>query len=264
MIKIILIGALGRMGRALMRSAFHSKDAEIVSVVESPDCEFVGKKISSAVPDSELNLQVTANMFEAMSRGDVVIDFSNPVATMECIKVAKRKELPVVIGTTGFSKPQFSEIKKYAKELPVLLSSNMSMGLNTLACLASKLTVALGDSYDVEICEMHHRNKKDAPSGTALYLASSIASAKKLGLADVLIEKREGLRDKGKIGVSVLRGGDVVGVHTVYFAGDGEIIELTHRVSDRKVFADGALEAARWLIGKEPGLYSMVDVIGIK
>jgi 4-hydroxy-tetrahydrodipicolinate reductase len=172
--------------------------------------------------------------------------------------------MPLVIGTTGFSKIQFDEIKRYSKELPVLLSSNMSIGVNLIASYAALLAQKLGDSYDIEILEMHHRNKKDLPSGTALYLASSIASGLKKNLTDIMIEKRMENRPKGKIGISSLRGGDVVGDHSVIFAGEGERIELIHKASDRAIFAKGALEAARWIIGKGPGLYSMIDVLGLK
>ena len=264
MIHIILVGALGKMGRARLRAAFNSKDAEIVSAVESQTNEYIGEKIQSAIPDSELNITISSNLFQAMAKGDVVVDFSTPVGTMESLKIARKRELPLVIGTTGFSKIQFDEIKRYAKELPIILSSNMSIGLNVLASVVSKLSTTFGENYDIEIIEMHHRNKKDAPSGSALYLASSIASGLKKGLSDMLIDKRTGERPKGKIGISSIRGGDVIGDHTVIFAGDGERLELTHRVTDRSVFAVSAIQAAKWIIGKEPGLYSMIDVLGLK
>lgn len=264
MIKVILNGALGKMGKTVLRAAFSSQDCEVVAAVEDPAHPYINKKITEAVPESELNIIVTSDHLQAMSRGDVIIDFSNTKTTLECLESALKKQLPVIIGATGFSKADFAEIKKYSKSIPVVLTSNMSVGVNILASLLGKTAPVLKDDFDVEILEMHHNQKVDSPSGTALYFASSIASSMNKKLSDVLITDRKGKRPKGKIGMSVMRGGDVAGEHTVMFLGDGERIEFTHRVSDRIVFARGALRAAKWVIGKEPGLYSMLDILNIK
>jgi 4-hydroxy-tetrahydrodipicolinate reductase len=235
-----------------------------VSAVESPENPFVDKKISEAVGDSELNINVTSNLFQAMSRGDVIIDFSTPESALECLKISKQKELPVVIGTTGFNKKQFDEIKTFSKFLPIVLTSNMSIGVNALAGLIGKRSLTLGDDYDVHISEIHHRNKKDAPSGTALYLASSIASAKNKNLAELLTSSKGKADSRGKISICSARAGDIAGEHTVIFAGPEERVEVTHRASDNIIFARGALQAARWIIEKAPGMYSMMDVLELK
>ncbi len=194
----------------------------------------------------------------------VAIDFTTPNASLKHARKTVDLGIPIVIGTTGFDDTQRAVIVECAVTIPVILSSNMSIGVNLLAALVEKAAAQLGPDYDIEICEMHHRRKVDAPSGTALMFGEAAAMGRGSTLTELRADQsRDGARKSGEIGFASLRGGDVAGDHTVYFAGEGERLELTHRASTRAVFAQGALRAAEWIIGKPPGLYSMRDVLGI-
>jgi 4-hydroxy-tetrahydrodipicolinate reductase len=266
MTKLILCGALGRMGRAILKASLEYSDVQVVAGVEHPDC-VRGQSLGEAVGMEEFKFApLTSNLEDVLPLGDVVVDFTgNTLSALAHAKLSVYAGKGVVIGTTGFSPQQVEELKGLSAYAPILLSPNMSLGVNLLFRLAEIAVKALKDKgFDVEILEIHHRFKKDAPSGTALKLLETVANA--LGKDPSQVGKfgREGIDPKGEeIGVMSLRGGDVVGEHTLYLLGFGERIELTHRAVSRDIFAKGTLEACRWIKGKPPGFYSMFDVLGI-
>jgi 4-hydroxy-tetrahydrodipicolinate reductase len=240
--RIILHGAAGRMGHALAAAA-----AELQLTV-------------AAVVDVNDDLAV------ALPKGDVVIDFSSPAATSRLIELAVAAGKALVIGTTGHTAAEKKRLTVVAARVPTVWAGNFSVGVNLLFALTARAARVLGDDYDAELVEMHHRQKKDAPSGTAVRLLELIREARGLG-PEALRHGRSGLtgeRIRGEIGVHALRGGDVVGDHTVVFAGPGERLELTHRAGDRAIFARGALRAAQWVVRQPPGVYDMQDVLGLK
>lgn len=241
-VRVLLLGAKGRMGQAIA-SAAQNAGVEVVAGLDLGDD-----------PGTEI-----ANC-------DVVIDFSNPGASEGLSKACREAAKPAVIGTTGHSEKERGQIEEMAKSVAVVFSPNFSVGVNTLFWLTGKAAEMLGQDFDLEITEMHHRLKKDAPSGTAKKLAEILCEARGLDYAKDVRHGREGLvgeRTGKEIGLHSVRGGDVVGDHTVTFAGAGERLELTHKAASRETFALGALRAARWVIGKPPGLYSMQDVLGL-
>jgi 4-hydroxy-tetrahydrodipicolinate reductase len=199
--------------------------------------------------------------------GDVLIDFTLPEASLDHIRECAEHGKPAVVGSTGFSKEQLAEIGKYAQKIPCVVSPNMSIGVNLCFKILEEIAKTIGEDYDMEIVEAHHRMKKDAPSGTAMKMAQVIAHAVNRNLDQVGVYARKGMigeRSKKEIGIQTLRAGDIVGEHTVMFAGKGERIELTHRAHSRDTFAAGAVRAAKWVVGKKPGLYDMQDVLGLK
>lgn len=241
-LKILLNGAQGRMGVAIQAVAAES-NAVIAAAVDLGE-------------DAEAHIDAC----------DAVIDFSFHTATLPLIEIAARHGKPVVIGTTGHDEEERKAITAYAGQLPIVWAGNYSVGVNLLFYLTGKAATILGAQYHPEVTEMHHRHKKDAPSGTAERLVEVILGARGL-TPDQVQHGRQGItgeRPDAEVGVHALRGGDVVGEHTVYFAGPGERIELTHRATDRKIFAQGAIRAAHWVLGKKPGLYNMEDVLGLR
>ena len=243
-LQIAILGASGRMGRA------------VAAIVEdSPDVAVNGLATSSTDPAA------------ALRGADVAIEFALPQATPHNLAACVAAKRPMVIGTTGHDDAQRAQVAAAAREIAIVMAPNMSLGVNLLLKLVELTAGKLDAAYDIEVFEAHHRNKKDAPSGTALALGAAAAEGRGTKLSDVAEYARQGsgeARRRGAIGFSVFRGGDVVGDHTVTFAGAGERIELTHRASDRLAFARGAVQAARWLIGRPPGLYSMQDVLGLE
>jgi 4-hydroxy-tetrahydrodipicolinate reductase len=240
-LQVTIFGASGRMGRAV-----------IAAVEESSDTAVKGTTTSSGDPAA------------ALRGADVAIEFALPQATAANLSACLATKRPFVIGTTGHDDAQRAQIAAAAREIAIVMAPNMSLGVNLLLKLVELTAGKLDASYDIEVFEAHHRNKKDAPSGTALALGAAAATGRGVKLSDVADYARYGAgeaRERGAIGFSVFRGGDVVGDHTVTFAGAGERIELTHRASDRMAFARGAVQAARWLVGRPPGLYSMQDVL---
>jgi 4-hydroxy-tetrahydrodipicolinate reductase len=202
-----------------------------------------------------------------MERGEVVIDFSSPEATLEHLRLVTQHRRAMVIGTTGFSASELDELKSLARQVPCVFSPNMSVGVNLIYKVIGEMAKTLGDDYDIEVIEAHHRLKKDAPSGTALKIAEVLARAVNRDLNQVGIYARKGLigeRTKGEIGIQAVRAGDIVGDHTILFGGMGERIEVTHRASSRDTFARGALRAARWVVRQPPGLYDMMDVLSLR
>ncbi len=244
MTKIIITGAKGRMGQALIARATHFPDLEVVGLMDR------GDDLNSSVPKS-----------------DVVIDFSSHAVTPAITELCIKHKKAIVIGTTGHSEAEKSVITKAQSAIPMVWASNFSTGVNTLFWLTRKAAEILGPDFDLEIVEMHHRLKKDAPSGTAKTLAEILADVRKLQLDKAARHGRTGIvgeRTPGEIGIHSVRGGDVVGDHTVIFANPGERLELTHKASSRETFANGALRAALWVVKQKPGLYDMQDVLGLK
>lgn len=210
---------------------------------------------------------ITDDLSGSLKAGDVLIDFTHPEASMEHIRICAELGKPLVIGSTGFTKEQMVEIGKFTQKVPCVLSPNMSIGVNLCFKVLAEIARTIGDDYDMEIVEAHHRMKKDAPSGTAVKMAQVLAQAVNRNLEDVGVYARKGMigeRTKKEIGIQTIRAGDIVGEHTVMFAGKGERIEITHRAHSRDTFAAGAVRAAKWVVGKKPGLYDMQDVLGLK
>lgn len=256
------------MGASVVSALRADEDFRVAAAFEREGSPQVGLDAGVVSGAGALNVPIASSIEEALSRGaDVVIDFTAPTASLHHAAVCAQKQVALVIGTTGFSGKAKAQLAQEAQRIPLLLAPNMSVGVNVLFRLVADAARALGPSYEVEIVEMHHRAKKDAPSGTALGLVE--LSAQALGIdasRDVIYERRGdvGARKAGTIGVQSLRGGDVVGDHTVFFLADGERLELTHRASSRDNFARGAVRAARFLVGKKPGLYDMQDVLGFR
>lgn len=264
--RLLIPGAAGRMGRMLVRTIAESGDLRLGAAMEHAGHSLLGRDAGEVAEVSPNGVAITADLATALAAADVVIDFTAPDATVNHLDQYVAAQKPIVIGTTGFSAEQRAAVVRAAERLPILLSANMSLGVNLLAELVAQAARALPAHYDAEIVELHHRLKKDSPSGTAVLLGDALARARETTLDAVAKHGREGLvgaRPTGEIGMHAVRGGDVVGDHTVYFLGPGERLELSHRASTRQTFALGALAAARWMHQRPAGLYSMKDVLGL-
>jgi 4-hydroxy-tetrahydrodipicolinate reductase len=262
--KIGIVGCTGRMGKALIEEIFLNSNCELSGGAVRPGSDFVGIDIGSLAGINPVGINSCGSLEALFENSDAVIDFSNPEVSMKCAAIAATQNKIHVIGTTGFSSEDKAKLADYAKKATIIWSANMSIGVNIIAALTEQVAAILDDHYDIEIVEMHHCHKVDAPSGTAILLGESAATGRKVPLADVARKSRDGIigaRPRGEIGFSTIRGGDVVGEHTVMFAGDGERIEITHKASSRKIFAKGAVRAALWAKGKKKGFYSMKDVL---
>jgi len=262
---IIVCGVGGRMGGALIRAAQQSVNIRVVAALDKPGSRRVGKDAGEISGAGNIGVVVCERILPAFKSNSVMIDFTNPEASLDYLKAAAILRIPIVIATTGFDAKQLSAIKRLSQRTPTLLSANTSLGINVLVALLGKAAKMLGDDYDVEIVEAHHRFKKDAPSGTALALGRSVATALKRDLNKVGINGRKGIvgaRGKKEIALLSVRAGDIVGEHTVIFGGIGERLEFIHRAHSRDTFAHGAIRAAQWLAGKKPGLYGMQDMLG--
>lgn len=260
-IKVGISGAGGRMGRRLMDLTCADSELELSAAIEMAGSPLVGKAIADLEPAAKAT---TAVMTELKGKVDVVIDFSVPEATIGLLEQIARKEAALVIGTTGFNEEQAARIKKASMLIPIVWAPNMSLGVNLLFKLAGEVAKILGTPYDIEIVEAHHNKKADAPSGTALGLAKSICEATGRDMEKDLVHGRSGRpgpRTHKEIGMHAVRMGSVVGDHSVYFCSEFERIELAHHAQNRDVFAAGALRAAKWVVGKKPGLYDMQDVL---
>ena len=268
--RILLMGAAGRMGQAITRilSSGAFPGLEIVAAVDRADSPLVGQDAGTSAGTRALGVSIVGNLTEALaSKPDVAVDFSFHVATTAAAPHMVAAGVPWVIGTTGLDEGEKALIAAAARKIPVVLSANMSLGVNLLFALVEQAARALaGRGYDCEIIERHHRRKKDAPSGTALFLGEAAAKGYGWNLKDVAVDGRSGLpgeRPEKEIGFHAIRGGDIVGDHTVLFAADGETVELSHRATSRDTLALGAIRAAAWLPGHPPALYGMRDVIGL-
>jgi 4-hydroxy-tetrahydrodipicolinate reductase len=265
MIKLCVVGAAGRMGQMLVRQIANHPDCTLVAATERAG-NVIGKDAGELAGVGKLNVAITDDAEAAIAASQAVIDFTTPVATLRHAEIAATRGVAMVIGTTGMEARHDADIAKAATRIAIVKSGNMSLGVNLLTNLVTRVAAALDGEYDIEIVEMHHKHKVDAPSGTALMLGEAAAQGRKVKLDEVSARGRDGqtgARRKGDIGFASLRGGDVVGDHTVIFAGPGERLELTHRAANREVFANGALRAALWTQGRKPGLYTMNDVLGI-
>ena len=263
MANVIINGIAGKMGRLIAVLLFEEENTELVGGCEAFESEWIGKDLTDLFGSNYKGKINTAAKFD-FSSVDLAIDFSAPKGTLEILTYLAKTKVALVSGTTGFSEDEMKKMQSYSKEIPILYSPNMSLGVNLIFDLLPKVTSSLSEDYDIEITEIHHRMKKDAPSGTAMKMGEIISQAREKKLDDVGVFGRKGkeqLRKRGEIGIHTLRGGDVVGEHTVSFVGLGERIEITHKAHSRETFARGAIWAAKFIIGKEPGWYTMKDVL---
>jgi 4-hydroxy-tetrahydrodipicolinate reductase len=264
--RLIVAGAGGRMGRALTRVIAETPGAVVTGALEAPGSELLGKDAGTLAGLPENGVKLSADLWSLSKDADGILDFTVPGATIANVAIAAERGLVHVIGTTGLSASDDAVIKSVTSRAIVVKSGNMSLGVNLLAALVKRVAQSLDDGFDIEILEMHHKAKIDAPSGTAFLLGEAAAEGRKIALNQHSARGRDGhtgARKAGDIGFASLRGGTVTGDHSVIFAGPYERIELSHRAEDRLIFAHGALKAAMWAHGKKPGLYSMADVLGL-
>ncbi len=265
--KIIITGASGRMGKANINNVILSDNVQLFGAVDKSGTKEIGKDAAIVAGLPPIGVKISDNIEPLLGGAEAIIDFSTPDASVKFAKLAAKNKLIHIIGTTGFSDKQEEEIKLAAKNGAIIVKSgNMSLGINLLVSLVKKTAAILGDDFDVEIVEMHHNKKIDAPSGTALMLGQAAANGRKINLEKNSIKSREGIigaRKRGDIGFATLRGGSVIGEHNVIFAGPSERIELSHKAENRSLFANGAIRAALWAKGKKNGLYSMEDVLAL-
>ena len=266
-ITVAVIGAAGRMGRMLLQAVDAEPGMQVVAAVERETDPHVGMDAGMLAGIGEIGVRIDDGLDRALSLSDVCIDFTLPAPTVEHAIACRSRSRPMVIGTTGLSQEQIATLEDAARDIAIVHAPNMSVGVNLCFKLLDVAARALGDTVDVEIIEAHHRNKVDAPSGTAVRMGEIVAGALGRTLADCAVYGREGhtgIRDRKTIGFETIRAGDIVSEHTVMFAGEGERIELTHRGTSRANFAAGAVRAARWIVRRPPGLYDMQDVLGLR
>jgi 4-hydroxy-tetrahydrodipicolinate reductase len=265
-VRTAIAGVSGRMGRALLEAVAADADCVLCGAIDRSGSRLVGQDAGAAWGAAS-GVAVTDQPAAALQGAQALIDFTRPEATFGYLEACVAAGVPLVIGTTGFDEAGRERIAAASQQIPVVFAPNMSVGVNLLMKLAELAAQVLEDGYDIEIVEAHHRHKVDAPSGTALGLGQAVARAIGRDLASCAVYGREGVtgeRDPKTIGFATVRGGDIVGDHTLLFAGIGERVELTHKASSRATFAQGALRAAKWLQGRAPGLYDMRDVLGLK
>ena len=259
-----ILGGAGRMGRALVRAVTEAKGAAVVGAVDAPGNPEIGKDLGGLAGIDPLGVALGDDVRGLFDRADVVIDFTVPTATAENARIAAATGAAYVVGTTGLEPAQQAVVAEAGRRAVVVQAANFSLGVNLTIALTRRLAEVLDDSFDIEIVELHHRHKLDAPSGTALALGRAAAAGRGVSLEDVADRGRDGItgaRRRGHIGFGVLRGGNVAGDHTVIFAADDERIELSHKAGDRIIFARGAVHAALWTAGKPAGYYTMQDVL---
>ena len=265
--KLVVVGAAGRMGQTLIRTIHAIDGAAVHAAVERPGSPFIGKDAGEIAGLGPIGVPVTSEPLEAFLHAEGVLDFTSPAATIDFAGLAAQARIVHVIGTTGCSAEEDAKIAAAARHARVVKSGNMSLGVNLLGVLTEQATRALGpEDWDIEVLEMHHRHKVDAPSGTALLLGAAAARGRGIDLGDHSVRVRDGhtgARPPGSIGFATLRGGSVVGEHSVLLAGEGETVTLSHSATDRSIFARGAVRGALWARDKKPGLYSMLDVLGL-
>ncbi|WP_448205239.1 4-hydroxy-tetrahydrodipicolinate reductase [Azospirillum sp. sgz302134] len=264
--KIGVVGCAGRMGQMLVREIAATPGCTLAGGTVRVGNPALGKDLGTLAGIDALGVAAIDDAAALFAEADAVIDFTTPDATVRHAALAAQSETVLIVGATGISPAQQEAINQAATHTPIVQSPNMSLGVNLLLALVEQVGRALGDDFDIDILEMHHRNKVDAPSGTALGLGRAAAAGRGVKLEDVWQKVRDGhtgVRPRGEIGFATLRGGDVIGDHTVVFAGDGERVELTHKASGRQIYAKGAVRAALWANDKKPGLYSMRDVLGV-
>jgi len=264
--RVVVVGAAGRMGRMLIKTIDETPGCVLTGALERPTSGCVGQDAGLIAGVGDLGVLVTGDADAAISEADVLIDFTTPETSLALAAIAAQHQTVHVVGTTGFSDEELAALKKFGEETVIIQSGNMSLGLNVMAALVRKVAQVLGEDFDIEILEMHHRQKVDAPSGTALLLGQAAAEGREIDLAANSVRSRDGhtgARHPGDIGFATLRGGSVVGEHSVIFAGTQERIVLQHIAEERGLFARGAVRAAIWGKGQAAGFYSMADVLGL-
>lgn len=264
--RLIVMGAGGRMGRNLVRAIAETPGLVLAGAIEAPNSALLGEDAGLLAGLAACGVALSSDLDAIAGQRDGIIDFTAPAVSVACADIAARHGLVHIIGTTGFDAKQDAAIEKAAKNAVIVRSGNMSLGVNLLAALVKRVARTLDNDFDIEIVEMHHRAKVDAPSGTALMLGRAAAEGRNIVLGEHSVRARDGhtgARRSGDIGFATLRGGTVVGDHTAVFAGPHERIELSHRAEDRAIFARGAVKAALWAKDRKPGLYSMADVLGL-
>ncbi|WP_235937467.1 4-hydroxy-tetrahydrodipicolinate reductase [Marinobacter caseinilyticus] len=267
MIRVAITGAAGRMGKVLVEAVQDADGVALGAAIVNPDSSLIGADAGEVAGVGKLGVAMVGSLAEAVDSFDVLVDFTFPDLTLENLVFCKAHGKQMVIGTTGLTEAEKQQLALAAEAVPVVFAPNMSVGVNVALNLLKTAAQVLGDDYDVEIIETHHRHKKDAPSGTALRMGEVVADALGRDLSECAVYGREGFtgeRSRTEIGFETVRAGDVVGDHTVLFAGIGERIEITHKASSRMTFAKGAIRAAQWLAGKPVGLYDMQDVLALK
>ena len=265
--RIAIAGAAGRMGKALIEATHKSSDASLVGALVRSTSSLINADAGEFGGVGKLDVKIVGDIAQIINQFDVLIDFSSPSATLANVKICAANNKPIVVGTTGFSDAEKSELLSYQSQIPLLLSANFSTGVNLCFKLLDIAARVLGDEYDVEVYEAHHRHKVDSPSGTAVRMGEVLANALDRDLKNVAVYGREGQigpRPRDTIGFATVRGGDVVGDHTVMFMADGERVEITHKASSRLAFANGAVRAAVWLQQQKSGLFDMQDVLGLR
>jgi 4-hydroxy-tetrahydrodipicolinate reductase len=264
--RLVVMGAAGRMGRMLVRTIGEMPGVAVAAALERAGSDVLGKDAGVVAGLPPVGVPITDDPLQAVVNADGIVDFTAPAASVELAALAAQARIVHVIGTTGLSPSDLKKIDAAARHAVIVRSGNMSLGVNLLAALVERAAASLGPDWDIEILEMHHKMKVDAPSGTALLLGESAARGRNIALAERSVRSRDGhtgARREGDIGFATLRGGSVVGDHSVIFAGTSERLELTHRAEDRAIFARGAIRAALWGRDKKPGHYSMADVLGL-
>ena len=264
--RLVVVGADGRMGRMLVRAVAQAEGCTLAAAIEREGSPSLGQDAGVLAGLPPLDVAVTDDPLSAFARADGVLDFTAPAATVQFAELAAQARIVHVVGTTGLSDDDLAKLKAAAYHARIVRSGNMSLGINLMAELVRRVARALGEEFDIEIAEMHHRMKVDAPSGTALLLGEAAADGRGVDLKDVRVSTRDGhtgARKSGDIGFATLRGGSVIGDHSVIFAGAGETLTISHHAANRGLFAAGAVKAALWAQPKPPGLYSMADVLGI-
>lgn len=266
MTRVVIVGGAGRMGRSLVECVARDRALSLTGVVASAGSEALGRDAGELAGVGALGVKISADLASALGKADVAIDFSSAAAAREHITLCAAHRVPLVLGTTGLASDLEAVLVDASRRIALLVAPNTSLGVTLLLDLVARAARALPQGFDIEIIEAHHKQKVDAPSGTALALGRAAAEGRgATSDATAMHESsRRGLRAEGEIGFAVVRGGDIVGEHEVRFAGNGEQLLLGHRATDRKIFARGALEAARWLAGRPPGRYEMAHVIGLK
>lgn len=265
MINIAVTGAAGRMGRTLLEAVTQTQGAQISAVIELPGNPFIGKDAGELAGLGSIGVLIQDGLEKVIDDFDVLIDFTAPEASLANARLCAQHARKIVVGTTGLSDEQKTQLAKIGQETAIMFAPNMSVGVNLSLKLLEMAAKVLGDDVDIEIIEAHHRHKVDAPSGTALAMGEVIAKTLNRNLKECAVYGREGQtgpRERNTIGFETIRAGDIVGDHTVMFAAEGEILEITHKASSRMTFANGAIRAAKWLASKEKGLFNMQDVLG--
>lgn len=266
-VKVAINGAGGRMGRNLVNACLQAEGLALAAAFEADDSPFIGQDAGMLAGGEALDVAIAGAGQRASMPFDVLVDFTRPEPALAALADCRAQGAAMVIGTTGFSDAQVADIDAAAGSIPLVFAPNMSAGVNLVLKLLETGAKALGDSVDVEVIEAHHRHKVDAPSGTALKMGEVVANALDRDLGDCAVYGREGhtgARERSTIGFETIRGGDIVGEHTVLFAGEGERIEISHKASSRMTFASGAMRAAAWVAGKSAGRYDMADVLGLR